>query len=106
MTDKEKLRLVSSSNEETTIDGRQSFSDSAWDAVGVETKEINNEEDLTDALTQEVAYALLRWWFPNRLPVGEDYKRWVEISLKDAEAVTKHLIGLGIIKAETNDDKN
>jgi len=59
---------------------------------------------LKEALTQEIAYALMRWWFPNRLPTGEDYKKWVEISLQDAKAVSEHLITLGIIKAEPNDD--
>lgn len=95
----DKLKIVSSTNEEAVLDGRQSFSDEILDVLP-EPKEINTEEDLKDALTQEVAFALLRWWFPNRLPVGDDYQRWVEISLKDAEAVTNHLTSMGIIKAE------
>jgi hypothetical protein len=103
MTENEKLRLVSS-NEETSTEGRQLFSDDVLENLLQEPKEIRTEEDLKGALTQEIAYALLRWWFPNRLPVGDDYQKWVEISLKDAEAVTNHLIGLGIIKAEPNDD--
>ena len=105
MTKKEKetLKLVASPNEEATLEGRQIYSSSALDVME-EPKEIKTEEDLEGALTQEIAFALLRWWFPNRLPVGDDYARWVEISLKDAEAVTNHLVSMGIIKAEPNDD--
>jgi hypothetical protein len=89
MTNDERLKLVSS-NDEATLDGRF-----------FTTPEVI--EDLKEALTQEIAFALLKWWFPNRLPTGDDYQKWVEISLKDAKAVTEHLVTMGIIKAEPNE---
>jgi hypothetical protein len=57
-----------------------------------------------DALIQEAAFALMKRWFPNRLPVGEDYKKWIEISLEDAGAVIKHFVDSGIIVGEVEDD--
>lgn len=99
MTNDERLKLVSS-NDEATLDGRFFTTPE----VIQEPKEIKTEEDLKEALTQEIAFALLKWWFPNRLPTGDDYQKWVEISLKDATAVTEHLVTLGIIKAEPNDE--
>lgn len=108
---KETLKLVESSNEETAEAlwpeaplYSEGFLDTIKEKEWEEVVEINTEEDLKGALTQEIAFALMRWWFPNRLPTGDDYKRWVEISMKDAEAVTEHLITKGIIRAEPNDN--
>ena len=60
--------------------------------------------ELTDAdknsLIQEAAFALMKRWFPNRLPTGDDYKKWTEISLEDATAVVEHFINEGIFVGE------
>lgn len=76
------------------------------DGTGIDVGEqiIPSPEQMVGALVQEVSFALMKWWFPNRLPVGDDYQRWVEISLKDAEAVVTHLMTVGIIKLEKNDE--
>lgn len=78
---------------EVTAPGDVSFSEG--------TVKVPTQEEMIGSLIQEVSFALMRWWFPNRLPVGEDYQRWVEISLKDAEAVVTHLIKAGIIRLES-----
>ena len=63
------------------------------------------EEQMIELLTREVSFALMKWWFPNRVPTGEDYDKWVDISLKDASAVVEHLMKIGILKLEKiNDD--
>lgn len=63
------------------------------------------EEQMIELLTREVSFALMKWWFPNRIPVGDDYDKWVDISIKDASAVVEHLMKIGILKLEKiNDD--
>ena len=60
--------------------------------------------ELVTALIQEAATALMQRWFPDRLPVGEDFEKWTEIALADASAVIAHFIERGIIvEAEVND---
>lgn len=73
---------------------------------GIEVGNPPSPEQMVGALIQEVSFALMKWWFPNRLPVGDDYQRWVEISLKDAEAVVTHLMTVGIIKLEKTHEPN
>jgi len=51
-------------------------------------------------LVEEAAYALMKRWFPNRLPTGEDYLKWVEISVADATAVVEHFVDSGILTEE------
>lgn len=63
-----------------------------------------NEEQMVEVLTREISFALMKWWFPNRLPVGEDYDKWVDISFKDATAVVQHLMTIGVLKLEKIDD--
>ena len=63
-----------------------------------------NEEQMIGVLTSEISFALMRWWFPNRLPVGDDYDKWVDISQKDATAVVQHLMSIGVLKLEKLDD--
>jgi hypothetical protein len=76
--------------------------------IYVAKDEENLREELSkttnDALIQEAAFALMKRWFPNRLPVGEDYKKWIEISLEDAGAVIKHFVDSGIIVGEVEND--
>lgn len=62
----------------------------------VSLKEIS--EDTTGYLIQEVSYALMTRWFPNRLPTGEDYASWIKISLDDATAVVNHLVKKNLIE--------
>jgi hypothetical protein len=60
--------------------------------------------ELVISLIQEAATALMQRWFPNRLPVGEDFERWTEIALADASAVIAHFMERGIIvEAEFHD---
>ena len=57
-------------------------------------------ETLKRQLVEEAAYALMKRWFPNRLPTGEDYLKWVEISVEDSTAVVEHFINSGILTEE------
>lgn len=43
--------------------------------------------DIKMMLIEEASYALLKRWFPNRLPTGEDFEKWTEIAIADATAV-------------------
>lgn len=56
-------------------------------------------EDALEALKEEMVIALMKRWFPNRLPTGEDYERWVEIALDDATAIVDHLVEKGMATA-------
>lgn len=53
--------------------------------------------DLVIALIQEAATALMQRWFPEKLPVGDDFEKWTEIALADASAVIAHFVERGII---------
>jgi hypothetical protein len=57
-------------------------------------------ENLKRQLVEEAAYALMKRWFPNRLPTGDDYLKWVEISVADSTAVVEHFIDSGILAEE------
>lgn len=57
-------------------------------------------ETLKQELVEEAAYALMKRWFPNRLPTGEDYEKWIEISIADSMAVIEHFINAGILAEE------
>ena len=43
--------------------------------------------DIKLMLIEEGSYALLKRWFPNRLPTGEDFEKWTEIAIADATAI-------------------
>ncbi len=59
----------------------------------------------SNALIEEMVIALMKWWFPNRLPVGDDYEKWTEIALKDANAIYHHLVKIGVVEElEVEDD--
>jgi len=60
----------------------------------------NFPETLKRDLVEEGAYALMKRWFPNRLPTGDDYLKWVEISVADSTAVIEHFINAGILAEE------
>lgn len=53
-------------------------------------------EEALEELKQEMVIALMKRWFPNRLPTGEDYERWVEIAMADADAIVTHLVEKGM----------
>lgn len=55
-------------------------------------------ENIKQELIEDAAYALMKRWFPNRLPVGDDYEKWIIISLEDATAVVEHYINTGVIE--------
>ena len=62
-------------------------------------EEDNNNVALeTNILIDEMVIALMKYWFPNRLPVGDDYEKWVEIAMGDANAVYRHLIKIGVVE--------
>jgi hypothetical protein len=65
----------------------------------MEEEEDNNNVALeTNILIDEMVIALMKYWFPNRLPVGDDYEKWVEIAMGDANAVYRHLIKIGVVE--------
>lgn len=66
--------------------------------------ENENQSIESNALIDEMVIALMKWWFPNRLPTGDDYEKWVEIALADANAIYKHLIKIGVLEELESDD--
>jgi hypothetical protein len=65
----------------------------------MEEEEDNNNVALeTNILIDEMVIALMKYWFPNRLPVGDDYEKWVEIAMGDANAIYRHLITIGVVE--------
>lgn len=93
------LKLITSSESDGNIAN-------VFNAVAEEKLKLELSKSTENALVQEAAFALMRRWFPNRLPTGDDYKKWIEISLEDAEAVIEHFINSGIIVGEIKDDSN
>jgi hypothetical protein len=61
-------------------------------------EENNNVALESNILIDEMVIALMKYWFPNRLPVGDDYEKWVEIAMGDANAVYRHLIKIGVVE--------
>ena len=68
--------------------------------VDMETEFLQKISEMEEFLIEEVATALLKRWFPKRLPVGDDFEKWTEIALADATAVVKHLVEKQIILVE------
>lgn len=57
-----------------------------------------DEQEARKMLVSEASYALLKWWFPTRKPVGEDLSKWTDIAINDARAVVDHFFEKGILK--------
>ena len=68
--------------------------------IDMETEFLQKISEMEEFLIEEVATALLKRWFPKRLPVGDDFEKWTEIALADATAVVKHLVEKQIILVE------
>jgi hypothetical protein len=68
--------------------------------VDMETEFLQKISEMEEFLIEEVANALLKRWFPKRLPVGDDFEKWTEIALADATAVVKHLVERQVILVE------
>lgn len=49
-------------------------------------------------LIDEMAFALMKWWFPKNKPTGDDLTKWTEIALGDANAIYGHLVEIGVIQ--------
>lgn len=49
-------------------------------------------------LIDEMAFALMKWWFPKNKPTGDDLMKWTEIALGDANAIYEHLEKIGVIQ--------
>lgn len=49
-------------------------------------------------LIDEMALALLNWWFPKKKPTGDDLEKWTEIALGDSNAIYEHLKKIGVIQ--------
>ena len=64
----------------------------------MEEEDNNNVALETNILIDEMVIALMKYWFPNRLPVGGDYEKLVEIAMGDANAVYRHLIKIGVVE--------
>lgn len=88
--DKSFLKLVQSSENDGNVASVFEKKESVYELT----------DDDKNSLIQEAAFALMKRWFPNRLPTGEDYKKWTEISLEDAKAVVEHFINEGIFVGE------
>lgn len=63
-------------------------------------KEDKNENIVleSNALIDEMVIALMKYWFPNRLPTGDDYEKWVEIAMGDSNAIYRHLVSMGVVE--------
>ena len=69
--------------------------------MDMQTEFLQKISEMEEFLIEEVATALLKRWFPKRLPVGDDFEKWTEIALADSTAVVKHLIEKQILLVET-----
>lgn len=49
-------------------------------------------------LIDEMAFALMKWWFPKNKPTGDDLEKWTEIALGDSNAIYEHLKEIGVIQ--------
>jgi len=83
---KNSLQLIV--NDEVEVDGKI---DEEFVQLTINQK-IDPEFSSKEVLIQEMALALLQRWFPTRMPVGDDYEKWIEIALEDATAVFDHLV--------------
>jgi len=63
---------------------------------GEKPKEQTQEVPAIDPRIEVVAMALLRYWFPKRMPT--DIERWAEIAYNDSETAIKALIKKGYLK--------
>ena len=70
------------------------------EVLSMEDEFIQKISEMEEFLIEEVATALIKRWFPKRLPVGEDFEKWTEIALADSTAVVKHLIEKQILLVE------
>jgi hypothetical protein len=68
--------------------------------LSMEDEFLQKISEMEEFLIEEVATALLKRWFPKRLPVGDDFEKWTEIALADSTAVVKHLIEKQILLVE------
>jgi acetyl/propionyl-CoA carboxylase alpha subunit len=70
------------------------------EGLSMEDEFLQKISEMEEFLIEEVATALLKRWFPKRLPVGDDFEKWTEIALADSTAVVKHLIEKQILLVE------
>jgi hypothetical protein len=70
------------------------------EVLNMEDEFLQKISEMEEFLIEEVATALLKRWFPKRLPVGDDFEKWTEIALADSTAVVKHLIEKQILLVE------
>jgi hypothetical protein len=70
------------------------------EVLSMEDEFLQKISEMEEFLIEEVATALLKRWFPKRLPVGDDFEKWTEIALADSTAVVKHLIEKQILLVE------
>lgn len=70
------------------------------EVLSMEDEFLQRISEMEEFLIEEVATALLKRWFPKRLPVGDDFEKWTEIALADSTAVVKHLIEKQILLVE------
>lgn len=70
------------------------------EGLSMEDEFLQKISEMEEFLIEEVATALIKRWFPKRLPVGDDFEKWTEIALADSTAVVKHLIEKQILLVE------
>jgi hypothetical protein len=63
---------------------------------GEKPKDHTQEVPPIDPRVEIVAMALLRYWFPKKMPT--DIERWAEIAYNDSETAIKALIKKGYLK--------